>query len=315
MLHKTNIDSLLTKISPNYWNLFSHFIALFSLPTIGSPIKFNGPFGMSLVEYKNPSDMPEHIKNQYFNFKYKNQQHNCLKEVEIDKLYESYSSIFIVFNKENEIIGSEMYVIGDKEQKLPVEYSTYNNIKNEHFNIEEEVGNAKCVEIYKLIRSFNIKRQMVPALISMLFKAVWAKSIQVKADYIYLTCAAKKGLDALYNKRLAFDGPAIEITYDGKTNFKALRKGCKFHEVKVAALSKDHFWLQTYFRTGLKKKSPSEQNIPLMLFVILLQLIKIPFLPFKQWFFHNKKGFGEYWGPVLNTLRLFILSFFLSLFR
>ncbi len=259
-LLKWATESLLDVLPSKYWNDFNYLLAHFtSFPVIGSPIRFKGPHGLRLKEYPRYEDIPEKVKEKYHNFKYSNKLKDCSKEIELDRMYESHSSIFIVFDKDEEIVGSVIIVRRESGKKLPIEFARIKqgtHAESQFFDVEKEVGStAKSIEIYKLMRSFTIKKALIPTVISMLFKAVWAKSVQINADYMFITCMASKGLEKLYLKRLVFDGPQKDVSYDEKNTFKALRKSCYIHENKLATMSKQHFWLMNYFRQGLKIKS------------------------------------------------------------
>jgi hypothetical protein len=327
ILKEKQINFLLKNIDKKHWDTLSFLISSCTFPLINSPLKYSGPYGLQFQQYPKLREMPEEIKKKYLNFYYPQDMPDRQKAIDYDSEYWPYASVFLVFNRVGDIVGCALYIVKTRDNKLPIENSkivSRQSINNENFNIEKdrgvfnsEKGIYNSVEIYGLKKAANAEKRTRPSIGHMLFKACVAKSLLDNVEYMYITCTDKlKSLVNMYKNKLAFRDTNHSVTYDmGKTEWKALRRNCVYCDEKLATLSTKHFHLQTFFREGLKKKSFSKQNVGLMFFTILIQLTKIPLLSTKKLLSYNNKGYGEYWGLAYNTLRLFILSFFLSLFR
>lgn len=301
--YEKSVNFVLKKLNRRYWNAFSLFLTYFSKPTIGSPMKYNGPYGLSFQEYPKFSEMPDDIKNKFLNFCYPKDIPDRNKEIKCDRQYRPFASVFIVFDNNGDIVGCAIYLIKTNFNKLPIEYSrimSKNSDTGEHFDIDKDVGFYNentgiynSVEIYRLRRAFNINSRMIPSIGNMLFKACVAKSLQDQVEYMYMTCSDKsKKLINMYVNRLAFEDPGFIVTYDGLNEWKAMRRDCVFCDKKLATLSLKHFHLQTYFRKNLKIKSLYRPKISLA----LEHQIKKPFL-WLQHLLERLYKYIELWKP------------------
>lgn len=295
----SKVNKAIRPIFSSLINSYNYILSSFSDGSITSPIKFSdGTFNLTIQEYLNIEDMPKEVQQNYFKFRYSKNPVIRSNEERYDSLYYKNSSVFVVFDRYNQVVGSQLIVVKNDNQKLPIEFSKYSDKTDGNkglFKLKKTPKNRKIVEIYalKCERSPKIDKRMIPDIVNMLFKAVWAKSVQLKIKYIYLTCSVTKGLQNLYLNRLSFDGPTINITYDGKTTYKALRKDCDFHEAQFASISKKHFKTQLYFRKGLKKQF---LHNPLLL-VLITSIIK-NFFYFTRLFKYRK---NDRKIPIIHT--------------
>lgn len=232
--------------------------AIFSAPTIGSPINFQGDDSLRLQEYT-ISSMPSLMKSRFIEFCYCSDLPNRDREIEIDeKLYWRDAALFLVTDANETIVGCAMFIKKTCGTKLPIEFSRIakpHQIGDVLFDAHRDAGTDSVTEIYRLRRAFTISRSQVKAVINMLFKAIWAKVIQTDTDFLYCTCDQDvRELEALYEKRLAFLDTGIKVTYPGITKlWNVYRKDCMKHEVCFASLSPRHFELQNYVRSNLKQ--------------------------------------------------------------
>ena len=106
-------------------------------------------------------------------------------------------------------------------------------------------------EIYRCRRAFDLTRTESFLIVYMLFKALWAKTIQESVESIYITFDPDiKELQNLYTKKLCFKNSG-----NSPKDWQLLVKDCLHHEHKVATKSRLHFFMQTWFRKDLKKKN------------------------------------------------------------
>lgn len=258
-LNSKYIDFILEKLNSKYWNIFSLFLSNLTIPIIGTPIKFKGPYGFYLQEFKNIKDIPSEKLSEFMKFRYPKNMKNRESEIAYNKEYLSYASIFVVFDSKNnhKIIGCVIFLPKIKGKKLPVENGNIvsNDIK-EKFDTFRNSGTYKVAEIYHLKRCPSIERQKISSLVNMLFKAVWNKVIQTDTKFTYLTYKFDLIESRnMYMKKLPFSDINIKISYDSIIQWNVLRDDCVFHDKKLATLSRSQFNLQTYFRLNAKKKT------------------------------------------------------------
>lgn len=225
-------------------NIKSLLYSLITKPSIDSPIHFNDR-GLSLQEFSMTS-MPITLRQEFIEFCYPPDIPNREDEIDLDQSLWNSGSVFIVFNA-GIIVGCVMYIEKEKCNRLPLEYST--DISGKPFTIPKAI--SKPAEIYHLRRSFTLSRKHVPVVISMLFKAVWAKAIQCETDHFYCTVDPNtSNLKSLYEKRLAFKDVST-ITYNNKDWWRVYQKDCCWHDNHFALLSNEHYKMQKYFRKNL----------------------------------------------------------------
>jgi hypothetical protein len=241
-----------------WWNRISHFYAFFTLPNIGSPIHFNGPCGMSLKE-ENIFTMSEPERREFLSFCYPEDMPDRFKEIKYDRQYWAHTTLLIVRDDDGQIIGCVQLVHKINATKLPVEYAAMAEgaaRTDRLFSTEPLIGNHHAVEIYRLRRSFEVDAHKAPMLITMLFKAIWAKTIQSQIRYLFLSFDIQSmELGNLYKRRLDFEDTGARIHYPGcKRTWMVLCKDCLKHEMEYATMSPKNFFFQTYCRANLKRK-------------------------------------------------------------
>ncbi|OGS36982.1 MAG: hypothetical protein A2293_02050 [Elusimicrobia bacterium RIFOXYB2_FULL_49_7] len=251
-------EDLLNAIPPRLWNNISYLASFFSIGDIGSPISFDGDHGLSLREV-DLLTISENERREFLSFCYPQELNERSLEIEYDRAYWPNASTFILRDETKEIVGCAQFVVKRPGHKLPVEWSRiasgYEGEGN-YFAIEQDVGEMLSAEIYRLRRSFNITPEKVNVLVTMLFKAIWAKIVETGTAYTYITCDGdSRELRNMYLKRLYFQEAGKMVHFGNhEKKWNLLRKNCLLHEERFATLSKRHFQMQTYFRTGLKRK-------------------------------------------------------------
>ncbi|MBN1308739.1 MAG: hypothetical protein JXA18_12520 [Chitinispirillaceae bacterium] len=258
------------------WNAFSCFCAGFSRPTVGSPVSFDHQ-QFHLEEF--PADkMPEPIHQKFIAFCYPADMPDRQQQIECDRrLYWCNTSTFLVFNRQRNIVGCIQVVFKTTGTKLPVEYAsivTRDGTKRS-FTIRRFVPYGAVTEIYRCRRSFDLDKMEAVNVLMMLFKAVWAKTIQAGTAFSCISYdASKTDLRHMYLKKLAFDDPGVSLTFGTDSRrWSLLIKDWEFHEKKYAALSTTHFYLQTWGRMSLKKKHLHIKRSPAAVRVHNVQLI------------------------------------------
>jgi hypothetical protein len=250
------ILNLLLKIVPqSKWNLFSNVLARVSIPNIGSPIAFHYR-GFSLKEI-NLLKIGEHERQKILDFCYPLATPDRTIEIELDRQYWHDAATFIVVNKLNEIVGNVQFIPKKKNKKIPVEFGHVDSSENISLPYFNKIPNGKCSEVYRCRRSMNLKRFESVIVISMLFKAIWAKVIQTNTTYSYITFDSQLNeLKNLYIRKLSFANPGVFLTF-GETSKKwsLLVKDWIEHEKTFASLGKSQFHLITWVRKNLKKKN------------------------------------------------------------
>lgn len=256
MLNNPLLDALLKKLPQNRWNDLSSFYTFFTLPTIGSPIAFRYK-DFHLQEYFT-TEMPQPVFEVFLMFCYPADISNRREEIECDRLnYWQKTSTFLVY-KDTQIVGCVQIVPKTETQNLPVEYASVVNTDGtlKKVNIAELIPTGNVTEIYRCRRSFDLNRIEAINVLIMLYKAVWAKVIQLGTAYTCISFdGSKNDYKSLYLKKLAFNDPKMTIIFgDNQKKWNLLIKDWAKHELSFATLSKSHFYLQTWFRTSLKKK-------------------------------------------------------------
>jgi hypothetical protein len=254
------IELVIAYVPSEYWNTCSILLALVSKPTIGSPIKFQGEKDENLmVQEFAIGAMSEHTFEKFLLFCYPPDMLHRDQEIEIDKrVYWQHASVFLVIDNKENIIACVMYIDASNGTILPIGNGIIalgNGEIGKCFSVAENAGNHSAAEIYRLRRSFAIGRKQVIPVVNMIFKAIWAKAVQSRADYLYCTVEeTRKELIGIYEKRLNFEDIKVTLCYgDGSTLWKAYRMNCAWHDKKYATVSKDKFLLQTYVRSNLSQ--------------------------------------------------------------
>ncbi len=238
--------------------MLSHLYSFFTFPNIGSPIEFSGHYGLFLKEFV-LTEMPDCIRRDYIRFCYPEDMLNRDKEIAYDRQYWPYTSTIIVWDSPCRIIGAVQLIPKNKDKLLPIEYAEIvedKSGKSRLFDVEINSNGLPSMEIYRLRRSFDIESCKAPILVTMMFKAIWAKIIETKTRYLYLNYDSESiELGNLYKNRLDFKDTGIQLRYNGTSKkWNVLRKDCLAHEQEYANRSPRNFYFQTYCRTNLKRK-------------------------------------------------------------
>ena len=256
MLKSPLLNALLKRFPKQRWNQLSSLYTLFTPPTIGSPITFRYN-DLQLIEYTT-TEMPPSVFNAFLDFCYPADIPGRDKEIDCDR--ENYwegTPTFLVY-KYSEIVGCVQVVPKTATQKLPVEYASVLKPDGtlDRLIISSLIPCDNVTEIYRCRRSFNLNRMEAINVLLMLYKALWAKVIQLGTAYTCISFDSSKGdLKSLYVNKIAFTDPGITLRFgsDGK-KWNLLLKDWAEHERSYATISKSHFFLQTWFRSSLRKK-------------------------------------------------------------
>ncbi|MBN1575991.1 MAG: hypothetical protein JW913_05525 [Chitinispirillaceae bacterium] len=256
MFNNPLLNALLQKLPQNTWNELSNFYTFFTLPTIGSPIAFR--FKKFHLQEYTTTEMPQSVLTAFLRFCFPTDMSNRQEEIDCDKLnYREKTSTFLVY-KDTQIVGCVQIVPKTETQSLPVEFASIESPDGllSKFNIFVIIPNNNVMEIYRCRRSFDLGRIEAINVLLMLYKAVWAKVIQLGTAYTCISFdSSKKDLRSLYLNKLAFIDPNITLIFgDNRMKWNLLIKDWKKHELFFATLSKSHFYIQTWFRMSLKKK-------------------------------------------------------------
>jgi len=240
------------------WNSISYLYSSFTWPTIGSPVQFQGDFGMSLSEHSFCL-MNDAERREYLGFCYPEEMEHRDAEIACDRRYFPGSSLLIIRKSGGTIIGSVQLVHRDRAGRLPIEFALLPPDSAgcaRSFNVEKDAGPGKAVEIYRLRRSFAVDSHQAPMLVTMLFKAIWAKIIETGTRFLHLSYDADSAhLGNLYRHRLDFRDTGKRVRYPGsEKEWAVLRKDCLEHELEYAGKSPRNFYFQTYCRAHLKRK-------------------------------------------------------------
>lgn len=202
--------------------------------------------------------MPRPVFENFLRFCYPADIPDREKEIECDRHnYWEQTSTFLVY-KGSEIVGCVQIVPKTETQNLPVEYATicYKNGSTARLRLSELVPNNNVTEIYRCRRSFDLNRMEAITVLMILYKAIWAKVIQMGTAYTCISFdRSKKDLKSLYVNKIAFTDPAIVLRFGSDPKqWNLLLKDWAEHEHSFATISKSHFYLQTWCRTSLRKK-------------------------------------------------------------
>jgi hypothetical protein len=264
-------DFLLKKVPQDKWNFFSNVLARFSFPTIGSPISFKCK-NLYLKEFSIPT-MANSMKETFLLFCYPPEIYNRDEEILLDQQYWKDAATFLVFNTSQEIVGCVQFIPKTTTNKIPVEYShVVKSLNVDYLNITNnfKLPLGQFAEVYRFRRSFSLKGEDATNVVSILFKAIWIKTIQTSTDYLYISYnSGNHELKNLYLRKLHFQNPKVTVQFgNDPTLWNILIKDCQWHEKKFAELSKPHFFLQTWVRKNSKKLNleakPQSTSSPLL---------------------------------------------------
>lgn len=117
-LNERLIRKSLKWLKPEYWNVFNLFLAIFSKPTITSPIDFSGEFFFHLREYKIPRKKnnveKKLICSSYLSGK---QSHKNINKTERKYHYRNVTK-FTMFDRKNKIRKSTGFMIKRKVRRI-----------------------------------------------------------------------------------------------------------------------------------------------------------------------------------------------------
>ena len=265
------IMPILRCIPKGMWNEFSSLCASFAARTIGSPIRFYHK--QFLLEEYPTCSLPDDLLQKFLTFCYPSDLPDRQRQIDCDrKLYWQNSATLLVFDRAGVIVGCIQIVFGSDKQKLPVEYARIATEEGtlKPFDIRQFIPSGNITEIYRCRRSFDLNRMEAIHVLMMLFKAVWAKTIQCNTAYSCISFdPAKNDLRHMYISKLSFTDPGISLTFgDDSKRWSLLVKDWASNETQYAAESTTHFYIQTWARMGLKQmhlklpgqSSATEQN-------------------------------------------------------
>lgn len=247
------LDIALKYIPQQQWGLLSDFLASLSLQRIGNPIAFKYK-ELYLQEYQTNA-IPKPVFEKFLDFCYPVDIPDRLQQIKLDqKLYWGSTTTFIIF-KNDFIVGCIQIINRTNSVKLPVEYAIQDQKRN--FKIESFIPlNSNITEIYRNRRSFNLTKSEVLQVMLMLFKAIWAKTVQLNTDYSVISFdSSKRDLHHLYCNKLDFYDPHIALTFDScPIQWSLLVKDWALHEKLYVNKDRKKFYMQTWFKSGLKCK-------------------------------------------------------------
>jgi hypothetical protein len=231
--------------------------ASISFPTIGHPIRFSY-HGFKLEEFQT-NNIPSSLYQEFIDFCYPTDIPDRTQQIERDKrLYWNDTTTFIVFDLTGKIVGCIQIVSKSLLTKLPIEYAyvMYPNGERKNFDIRSVAPEGEVTEIYRFRRSFTLKDIDTFYVLIMLFKAVWVKTVQLGTSYSFISFDAKeKSLQHLYRRKLSFSDPGITLMFEkDPTPWSLLVKDWDLHNKKFATIAKKQFYMQTWFRRGIKQR-------------------------------------------------------------
>ncbi len=274
-------DKILERLPRDKWNSFSLFISSLSFPFIGSPIRFSYR-GFTIKEY-DLSSAPEGLIREYFKFCYPADEiKNPEREFEIDRQYWPSAQTFIVTrNNESKIAGCMQLVHKNDKINLPVECSRKSrNGGTCEVDLPGHFHGSNFVEFYRCRKSMELTGAESAVVVPMLFKAGFAKTIQMNNDYCMLSYDSNnRMLRNLYLRKLAFKESGITIKYPGcDKEWDLLYVPTHFWYNEAASISKTHFYMITSFRNNLKirqaqirKKTDNFQSKETVIFAEVLK--------------------------------------------
>ena len=246
MFNNIFINFALRHLPREKWNGLSSFCACFSLPTIGSPIKFTHR-NFYLEEFAT-HELASPLLQQFLNFCYPADAPDREQQIDFDRqLYWKDSTTLLAFNSRRDIVGCIQVIPRNNGRRLPVEYAAVVKVGGlkTHFNIRGIIPCDNVTEVYRCRRSFDLNKIEAVNVLLMLFKAVWAKTIQTGTAFSCISFdSSKADLRHMYLHKLAFFDPGISLTFGTDPRcWSFMIKDWNFHEKKYASLSKTHFYL------------------------------------------------------------------------
>jgi hypothetical protein len=202
--------------------------------------------------------MPFDVQQRFIDFCYPADLPGRQQQIDCDaEFYRDASTTLLVFNSSDAIVGCIQVVFGSSTQKIPVEYGKVAATDGSAgpLDIKALLHGGTVSEIYRCRRSFDLNRMEAIQVLMMLFKAVWAKTIQCKTAWSCISFDPDKtDLRHLYINKLSFIDPGVSITFgDDPKRWSLLIKDWSYHEHDYAGESTTHFYMQTWGRMGLKQ--------------------------------------------------------------
>ncbi len=251
MLSNKFVNCLLDHTPQRYWNTLSNVISRLSLPTIGSPIRFRYQ-GFTLEEYAGENLTGEALE-KFIAFTYPPGMPDREREIELDSQYWPFASTFLISDSTGEVVGCIQFVMKRTHNRLPVEFGIAgSSAADDRFRLQQ----TRSSEIYRCKRAESLKGSAAFSVVNMMFKAVNAKAVQTETVISCISYDSRNRLlRNLYKRKLAFDDSGLNLSYGTEDKWRLLYKDWPKHERTFASLSKSHFYLQTFWREGLKKKN------------------------------------------------------------
>lgn len=257
-MFENKITNILLDIIPqNHWNTLSNLLCRLAPNTIGSPIQFSlGNF--TLQEFLIPR-MDNALKEQFLQFCYPADLPDRENEIKLDQQYWNDAATFIVSDQNSEIAGCLQFIPKTATNKIPVEYARVVDAPDSDNAVNPAPPSGTFAEIYRCRRSNALKGEHIIGILTMLFKAMWIKTVQTNTEYVYITYDRNdRELRNLYLRKLFFQNPGITVTFGNCHKlWNLLYKDCLLNEQTYATLSRSQFYLQTWVRKNCKKKNLS----------------------------------------------------------
>jgi hypothetical protein len=258
MTTATIVRKILKRLPRACWNIFSVFLASFSLPTIGTPINYR--VGNRRLREIDLLTADKDLLARILAFMYPRPEiADPEAEIAIDMQYWPAARTLIVERTgDGEIQGCIQVLEKSASVMLPVEKSqTSNGLFAAQGATALFPGKGKLAEIYRCRKCVgNGDHEGDFAVLNMLFKAVWLCVVQGGIQHSVISFdPSQMALCNMYTNKLTFKDAQLELRYgqSGKS-WKLLTKDWIDHDRNFAALSEKRFFLQTWCRRNLAGK-------------------------------------------------------------
>lgn len=257
MLNNAIINFTLDHLPKEQWDFFSTLCASLSLPHIGSPISFRHKT-FTLNEYP-ANQLPPSLKEDFLSFCYPDDLPDRLEQIDCDiKNYWNHATTFIVTDASATIVGCVQIIHRDRTNPIPVEFGSFRRHDGSLVRLDlSNLYNANSMtEIYRCRRAPHLRRLNGMHVLIMLFKAIIAHTIEYRTPFSFISFdKSRPDLQHLYLHKCDFSDTGIDINFEGDSRpWRLLRKNWFQHEKTFATKGKTQFFLQTWYRNGLRKK-------------------------------------------------------------